>query len=80
MLNRIVSFSDIAHDQQGLISRELISIAFIFVQNLPMKETILAACIDISSQPSFSRRIVSGSDEFDVFGSIGAPDGPKPRI
>jgi hypothetical protein len=30
MLNRIVSFSDIAHDQQGLISRELISIAFTF--------------------------------------------------
>ena len=30
---------------------------------LPMKETILAACNDISAQPSFSRRMTSGSVE-----------------
>jgi hypothetical protein len=45
-----------------------------------MKETILAAWTDISSHPSFSRRITSGSVEFCVFGRMGAPEGPKPRI
>jgi hypothetical protein len=53
---------------------------FIFYSGLPIKETILAACTEISSQPSFSRRVASGSDEFIVFGNIGAPEGPKPKI
>lgn len=45
-----------------------------------MKDTILAACIAISSQPIFSRRITSGSEEFAVLGNIGAPNASKPKI
>lgn len=48
--------------------------------SLPMKETIFAACIEISSQPSFSLLITSGSEEFAVLGRIGSPEGPNPRI
>lgn len=45
-----------------------------------MKDTILAALIDISSHPSFSCRTESESAEFAVFGNIGAPEGSKPSI
>lgn len=45
-----------------------------------MNETILAACIEISSQPIFSLRTTSGSAEYEVEGSIGAPVGPNPNI
>lgn len=48
--------------------------------SLPMKDTIFAALAEISSQPIFSRRIMSASFECAVEGSIGAPEGPKPRI
>lgn len=48
--------------------------------SLPMKDTIFAACIEISSQPSFSLLITSGSEEFAVLGRIGSPEGPNPRI
>lgn len=47
---------------------------------IPMKETIFDACAVISSQPIFSRLITSGSFECAVAGSIGVPDGPKPKI
>lgn len=47
---------------------------------LPMKDTILAACNDIASHPSFSLRIVSGSFDTAVFGRMGSPDGANPRI
>ena len=45
-----------------------------------MKDTILAACIAISSQPIFSRRITSGSEDFAVLGNIGFPNVLKPKI
>lgn len=45
-----------------------------------MKETIFAACIEISSHPSFSRRIASTSPVAGTLGSIGFPEGAKPRI
>ena len=48
--------------------------------SLPMKDTIFAALAEISSQPIFSRRIMSASFECAVEGNIGAPEGPKPRI
>ena len=48
--------------------------------SLPMKDTIFAALAEISSQPIFSRRIVSASFECAVDGNIGAPVGPNPRI
>lgn len=48
--------------------------------SIPMKETILAACVEISSHPSFSRRTVSGSAAAETLGSIGAPEGSNPRI
>ena len=51
-----------------------------FDVNLPMKDTILAACSDIASHPSFSLRIVSGSFKAAVFGRMGSPDGANPRI
>lgn len=50
------------------------------VRVLPMKDTILAACSEISSHPIFSRRITSGSVEFAVLGNIGTPEGAKPKI
>ena len=50
------------------------------VRVLPMKDTILDACNEISSHPIFSRRITSGSVEFAVLGNIGAPEGANPRI
>jgi hypothetical protein len=50
------------------------------VSHLPMKDTILAACIDISSHPSFSRLMVSGSALGVVLGKMGCPDGANPRI
>ena len=46
----------------------------------PMKDTILAACIAISSQPIFSRRMTSGSEDFAVLGKIGVPNVSKPKI
>jgi len=45
-----------------------------------MKDTILAACNEISSHPIFSRRITSGSVEFAELGNIGDPEGAKPKI
>jgi len=45
-----------------------------------MKDTIFAARTEISSQPNFSRRIMSGSVEFAVSGNIGIPEGSKPKI
>ena len=48
--------------------------------SLPMKDTIFAALAEISSQPIFSRRIMSASFECAVDGNIGAPVGPNPRI
>lgn len=50
------------------------------VRVLPLKDTILAACNEISSHPSFSRRITSGSVEFAVLGNIGTPEGANPKI
>ena len=47
---------------------------------VPLKDMIFEACIDISSQPIFSRRMTSGSLECAVCGRIGFPVGPKPRI
>lgn len=41
---------------------------------------IFDACLEISSQPIFSRRMVSGSLELAAGGSIGFPVGPNPRI
>lgn len=46
----------------------------------PMNETIFAACMDICSHPSFSRRITSGSEDAAVAGSIGAPEIENPSI
>lgn len=46
----------------------------------PLNEMIFDACLEISSQPIFSRRIVSGSLELAAGGSIGFPVGPNPRI
>jgi hypothetical protein len=46
----------------------------------PMKDTSLAACTAISSQPIFSRRITSGSEDFAVLGNIGVPNASKPKI
>ena len=48
--------------------------------NKPMKDTILAALMDISSHPSFSCRIASASAGFAVLGNIGVPEGSNPRI
>ena len=45
-----------------------------------MKETILEACIEISSQLNFSRRITSGSLEWVMGGRMGFPLGPNPKI
>ena len=45
-----------------------------------MKDTILAACIEMFSQLIFSCRIASGSFEWEDGGRIGSPVGPNPRI
>lgn len=45
-----------------------------------MKETILAACIEMASQLILSCRIASGSFVWEDVGSMGSPVGPKPRI
>lgn len=49
-------------------------------EDMPANDTILAACIDISFQPSFSRFTTSGSVVPLELGRIGAPEGAKPRI
>ena len=41
----------------------------------PIKETIFAACTEISSQPSFSRRMTSLSFEAAAAGTMDSPDG-----
>lgn len=46
----------------------------------PLNDMIFDACLEISSQPIFSRRIVSGSLELAAGGNIGFPVGPNPRI
>ena len=54
--------------------------AWILTANSPLNDMILDACIEISSHPSFSRRMVSGSFELAVDGSMGFPVGPNPNI
>lgn len=48
--------------------------------DLPLNETILADCAEISSQPSLSRRITFASADGSIFGSTGVPAVEKPRI
>ena len=64
-------------------ARSVIIIQWDFVGQLlnePMKETIFADLLEISSHPSFSWRTTPDSPTWVDAGSIGEPSGLNPRI